>query len=137
MIQSEGQDFYFTKDDDGLFDVLLALAKIDCEPNLHACPGGDAVAVMINCNDLFFWACADGEPVVPADLPILDEVLRELHSDVNEPTRHYDKYTYSESLFCCKKRKMRPQNCILVKYPDHIRPLFEKCGPVRTDKECG
>ena len=135
MIQSEGQDFYFGRDDAGLFDVLLALGKIDCSPNLHRCPGGDAVAVMINCNDLFSWACADGEPVVPADVPILNEVAQELLSDIKE--RLYDIYTYAESLFCCKKRKMRPQNCVLVKYPDHIRPLFEKCGPVRTDKECG
>lgn len=133
MIDDEIQAHFNKENATDLIDILRALARAECSPYLHGEPDG-GVSVLINCNDLFYWACADAEPVGVGDLALIDETFNELRAVRNSI---HDAWQNFEGLFCCRKRKMRPQNCILVKYPDHIRPLFERCGPVRTDKECG
>ncbi len=36
-------------------------------------------------------------------------------------------------LFCCRKRKMRPQKPYLDKIPKHFLPIFLECGPERDE----
>jgi hypothetical protein len=83
------------------------------------------LCVTVNCNDLFYWACADAEPIeTDADVDLLRECLQATDE-------------YGTSLYACRRRKMRPQNRILAKLPDEVKGHFEACGPARTDKECG
>lgn len=79
----------------------------------------------VNCSDLFVWGCADGEDILPDDLP----AMKQAHDDcvaADSLCSHYGPW-----LFAARKCKMRPQTCILKKMPDAIRPLFEACGPFR------
>lgn len=79
----------------------------------------------VNCNDLFYWASADLEPIEnEVDLEMLHECLE---LDVSR----------GAELYACRRRKMRPQNCVLSKIPDQMKPHFEACGPPRTNEECG
>lgn len=50
---------------------------------------GDQVTMEVNCNDLFYWGCADSEDITIEELPAL---ARE-----------------GSTLWCCKKRNLRPQ----------------------------
>jgi hypothetical protein len=81
--------------------------------------------VGVKCNDLFYWATADMEPIeTEADLESLAECL--VIDDVYGPT-----------IYACRRREMRPQNCVLRNTPGEIVPHLESCGPARTDSECG
>jgi len=83
------------------------------------------LTVSVNCNDLFYWGTADLEPIESdADLELLKECL-----DIDD--------SYGPTIYACRRRKMRPQNCVLEKMPVDIKPHIEACGPVRTNKECG
>ena len=83
------------------------------------------LTVSVDCNDLFYWATADLEPIeTDADVELLEECL-ELDD------------SYGPTIYACRKRKMRPQNCVLDKMPEEVKPHFESCGPPRTNAECG
>ena len=82
------------------------------------------VTFYLNCNDLFYWACADCEEIGLDDLPALAECLR-IDS------------IYGNDLFCCRKRGMRPQKAFyslrgVQETPDLIK-LFNECGPERCE----
>lgn len=78
----------------------------------------------INCSDLFYWGCADGEEILESDIEDIIQALEE----------SYD----GEALWCARKRKMRPQGAY---YKDMMsnssggknndRELFNACGPER------
>ena len=79
------------------------------------------LTVSVNCNDLFYWATADAEPIeTDADLEMLEECLK--IDDI-----------YGATIYACRKRKMRPQNSVIKTMPDDIIPHLEACGPPRTD----
>ena len=83
------------------------------------------LTVSVNCNDLFYWATADLEPIeTDDDLKLLESCLK-ICSE------------YGPTIYACRKRKMRPQNCVLAKMPDEIKPHLESCGPPRSNAECG
>lgn len=83
------------------------------------------LTTFVNCNDLFYWASADLEPIKSdSDLKLFEECLK--LDDI-----------YGATIYACRKRKMRPQNCILEKMPDNTKKHLELCGPPRTNKECG
>ena len=83
------------------------------------------LTVSVNCNDLFYWATADLEHIESdADVELFEQCLK--IDDLYGPT-----------IYACRKRQMRPQNCVLKTMPDKIKPYLESCGPARTDKECG
>ena len=78
------------------------------------------LSIGVNCNDLFWWATADLEPIETAeDVASLEECLA--IDDVYGPT-----------IYACRRRKMRPQNCVLRDMPAEIVPHLESCGPARA-----
>ena len=85
----------------------------------------DQPVFLVNCSDLFMWGCADGEDILPDELPALKRAFVDCVS-ADEHCSHYGPW-----LFAARKRQMRPQTCILKTMPDGIRPLFEACGPFR------
>lgn len=83
---------------------------------------GTDVNMFVNCSDLFFWACADGEEVTTDDLPSLVECIK-LHEK------------YGNILWVCRKRVMRPQAPYYKYIPEELHPLFDAAGPERTDRD--
>ena len=77
-------------------------------------------SLWILCNDLFFWACADGEDFELSDLPDLEKAL-------------LDSPTHGDLLWCCRKRKMRPQKPYYKYIKKEEHKLFNQCGPKRDE----
>lgn len=75
----------------------------------------------INCNDLFYWACADAEDITLAELPDLQRALDEAPG-------------HGELLWVCRKRGMRPQKPYYKYFNAEVAALFNACGPERTDE---
>ena len=79
-----------------------------------------------NCSDLWHWACADAEAIAAEDIPEYERAIvdcLEIGADVD----------WAGQLWACRKRKMRPQNCIYKGMPLALAALFDACGPERTD----
>ena len=89
------------------------------------------IVIAENCNDLFFWACADAEDITPADLPALEQAIK----DCEAVKPHYS--AYAGTIWACRKRKMRPQNPCYSSYPKELWPLLDAAGPERDEKEAG
>lgn len=75
----------------------------------------------VNCSDEFFWGCADSEDITEADLPMFNEAVVECAGNLNT----------ASSLYCCRKRKERPQGALYTYIDGELWPLFDACGPER------
>lgn len=86
---------------------------------------------VVNCNDLFFWACADFEPVEPGDLMAIDQA----QTDVENATQKHGRDSLAEAmtLWACRKRKMRPQRPWMRGMSNELRALYEAAGPERDE----
>lgn len=51
--------------------------------------------------------------------------------------KHWNSGDWGAKLFCCRLRKMRPQNAYYKHIPVELQELFNECGPARTNEECG
>lgn len=99
------------------------------------------VVVMINCNDLFAWGCADGEFILEDGIDLLEDTFDELKEMRKKyPIFVNDKWNednfnksqsiikYADLLWCARYRKMRPQLAYYKSFPDELKPLFDACG---------
>lgn len=59
----------------------------------------ETIVLFVNCNDVFYWGCADAEPLPLSELRRLYEMWRESPAG---PTR-----------WCCLRRGMRPQHPVM------------------------
>lgn len=112
---------------DKLIEFLDELSKLDLCGSVHWQVKDGIPTFYLNCNDLFAWACADAEEITLEDIPALKKAEKDCHA-----IDFYD----SISLFCCRKRKMRPQKAwfryfVREKNKDAVIKLFEECGPER------
>ena len=84
------------------------------------------VSLFVKCNDLFYWGCADGEPLTPNNIHLLEQSI----ADCKAADPKFG-YPYAPELFCCRARGERPQGCC---YPENrdLWPLFDACGPERA-----
>lgn len=73
----------------------------------------------INCNDIFFWACSDAEPISPNTLPQLEQAFKDGEG--------FD----GALLYCARQRKMRPQGAFYTCIDKEHWHLFDECGPQR------
>ena len=87
------------------------------------------IQFQVDCSDLFYWACADCEPVTPENLSELERSYAEMRSLI--PDRHWE--SRAQELFACRVRGMRPQRPVLNKIEPKLLPLFLACGPERDD----
>lgn len=81
----------------------------------------EKVKLIVDCNDLFFWGCADAEEFSEQDIPDLLKAL-------DESPKH------GSVLWCCRKRKMRPQAAYYKLFSAEEALLFDAM-PVRTDSD--
>lgn len=120
---------------DEILDLLSFVAKYECE---HSIYWTEDLGFFVGCNDLFAWATADAEEISSSDdlanfkQAVLDAIEAcPLHGS-----------TFGGDLYCARRRGMRPQNAVyrpeyfLGKQPELV-PLFNACGPERSDVECG
>lgn len=77
----------------------------------------DNITPYVNCNDLFWWGCADDEEVKVEDIPLLLQSLE-------------DSPKNGALLYCARKRGMRPQTPY-YKYFEGEEHLFDACGESR------
>jgi len=80
----------------------------------------ESVEMFVNCNDLFYWGWADLEEFKLSDLESFNNAL-------NESPKNGD------LLWCCRKRKMRPQKPYYKSFTDQEKLLFDACGPEREE----
>lgn len=84
------------------------------------------------CSDTFMWGCADAEAIeLPGDLESLKQALDDCRAEDGSRVL-FDWVT----LWCCRKRGMRPMNAWMEKLVDHPdeRALFEAAGPPRESE---
>lgn len=87
------------------------------------------VKLLVNCNDFFYWGCADAEEITPENLHMLEQAYKDCEAAVDE------KYNvvYGNALFAARVRKMRPQKPCYRDWSPQLKALFNECGPERTD----
>jgi len=111
---------------DFVLRVLDLTARTDTREDLHWSTTGEfaPLTFWINCSDLFDWGTADGVPVNPDNVGMLQDALTEVAA------RTGGDYAYGPQLFACRVRQRRPQN---ASYPPDARlhELFDACGAAR------
>lgn len=107
--------------------ALFAMFPNDCtEQLMWRCDGEYApLTFMVNCSDVFAWACADAEIIEPGDI----DDLKRAFADV----RAADDCSMDEApnLWVARKRRTRPQGAAYPKTPA-LWPLFDAAGPERA-----
>ena len=83
------------------------------------------VTFLVNCNDLFYWACADAEAITKCNIDALDQAFKDALES------HKYGCCHATLLFCCRQRGMRPQGAYYAHIPKELWPLFDSCGPER------
>jgi hypothetical protein len=95
---------------------LLLEKKIEISVREKEC------ALYVNCSDTFYWGCSDAEEITFNELAELKEC--------------WSLSTHGGELWCARKRGMRPQTASYKEcYPKTEWPLFDACGPERTDPD--
>jgi hypothetical protein len=130
-----------------ILKILDFVARHDLHDSIWwRCDGEYApITIWVNCNDLFYWACADLEELTIDNLPVLAQAIadaREVDSVLGA--------LRGCSLFCCRMRGMRPQQPAYPKENSYTvggvktvipaedwKALFDACGPERDPKDEG
>lgn len=90
------------------------------------------LTIFANVSDCFYWGCGDTEEITPENIGAFEQAVK----DAREADTHYG-YIYSQMLFACRIRKMRPQGCWYENFNPSLAALFDACGPERDPKEFG
>lgn len=128
--------------------LFLVMASADCRDELFW--WGKAASFHINCNDTFYWGCADAEPVTWENLPLLEQTyldLKALDSQPIENLRKGAEGSFSDGLtlpadfwlslvFCARSRGMRPQGAVYPKGATAICEMLNAAGPDRDIDFC-
>ncbi len=72
----------------------------------------------INCNDFFFWGCADCVDITEEYFFVLEKSIEQAGDD-------------GALLYCARIRKMRPQGAAYKFIYEKNKKLFDECGPER------
>lgn len=100
-------------------------------------PPAGPISFAAMCSDTFAWGCADCEDIeLPGDLDSLRQTLDDARAvERNNPgiDGHQDVFVDWVTLWCCRKRGMRPMNAWMKKVAKHPAEidLFEATGPPR------
>lgn len=111
-----------SEDNGWVFELLRLASKYDACESLQ---WTEDLRFFINCNDVFFWACADAEKVTKADVPLLAQCWL-LAGAID-----------GDMLYCARKRKLRPQGAMYKFIDEENWHLFDAVGPERDPKTPG
>ena len=102
--------------------LLILAAKYEIHECLY---WKENLEFYINCNDFFFWACADAEKIeTEEDINLLERSLIDAGA-INGP-----------HLYCARRRKMRPQGAYYKFLSEKNWQLFNEAGPEREINFC-
>lgn len=126
------------------YSQLLHLIKLESEHSLgvyfQVNDDETDVRVLVDCSDLFYWACADAEPFTPDDFESMEQAIADLAP--------LDATYWAGDLWCCRRRGMRPQGPwygytgeggkVQRRFvPIAVEALFDAAGPDRTGEPDG
>lgn len=104
-------------------------------------PEYEPFKILVNCNDLFWWACADCEEVTPDNLDVLERSFADIKPFCERMRESWRDGTSKETptvmmseallLFCARARGMRPQGAFYDQWPPEVAALFDAAGPAR------
>lgn len=118
-------------------EVLRFLVEHDMARNMfYGTDDEGKLWIAENCNDLFYWACADMEEITPETLPILKQAIADCDAAyLDHEGKHKEGHgsIYAGTLYACRIRGMRPQTPCYGSQPPWIRPLLDACGPDRPE----
>ena len=119
---------------ENILPIMSYLSKKDiCDSIWWRCDGEySPITFLVNCNDLFYWAQADCEELTIENLPILKKSINDC-----EKIDPVCGALHGCDLFCCRVRKMRPQQPAYPKRSEGLYVLFDACGPERDQKDEG
>lgn len=86
------------------------------------------VTFLVNCNDTFFWGCADCQTLTPDNVGDLERAIADVRAAL--PEGESGGWAAAE-LFCARMCGMRPQGAVYNSLPKATWPLFDACGPER------
>jgi len=112
---------------------IFSLDETDCYGDLFwRCEDPGTVEFFVNVNDVFWWATADLEEIMPEDLPEIRRAITDVRAVTGRELHIHEAFT----LWAARKRGMRPQQ---LAYPkdEQLRALFDACGPARQAAEEG
>lgn len=102
-----------------LAKVIKVLSKLeDVDSCFFFYQDDDSVTVAVNCNDYFYWGCADCEVITVSDLEDIEKFCLLCNS-----TSH--SAFYGLQLWSSWKRRQLPQEAILKKWPEERKELFK------------
>lgn len=81
------------------------------------------ITLLVNCNDLFFWACADCEVLHGGNIADLEQAKADAKAAGDEGN--------AALLWVARQRRMRPQGAFYKYFEPAMRLLFDACGPER------
>jgi hypothetical protein len=90
-------------------EILKYIAEQDMHDNLY---WNEDLQFYIMCNDLFYWACADAEPLTEETLPTLKQAVADSDN------------IWGGLLYCCRMRKQSPQEPYFKSIPEKFHSLF-------------
>lgn len=102
--------------------ILAAVAAMDEHDVIWwRCDGEYApITFFVRANDLFYWACSDGEELTIENLAVFQQAFRDCD--------------HGQELFCARVRGMRPQQPYYKAFSAAEKVLFDACGPERDPK---
>jgi hypothetical protein len=109
-----------------ILELLKLVAKADYTDAIWWTCDNDELQFLVNCNDIFYWGCADAEEIsTTEDFALFEQSYRDCIA--------LDSMSYDwPLLYCARKRNMRPQG---TAYSSQIRKevheLFNAAGPER------
>lgn len=114
-------------------EILIWFAEHELQEDLWWSHRSGQIKFYILCNDMFWWATADLEEILPEDLPQLTQAYQDLEAlgGCQE--------VWAPQLWISRKRQMRPQRpwWDRERLPEGAKGLFLAAGPPRDPKEEG
>jgi hypothetical protein len=96
-------------------------------------PQYDPLTFLVNCNDLFYWGCADAEVITEENIAGLEQAVADMKAVGAKDDKGRDEDWYdAHLLWVCRVRGMRPQGAYYKHLTQAFWPLFDACGPERT-----
>jgi hypothetical protein len=108
-------------------EAMRILSKYDCCDDIFwRCDGEYApLMLLVNCNDVFGWACADAEPITDTNIGMLADAYEDAQNSGDLGI------IYGSMLFCARSRGERPQGACYPENAKGLWPLLNACGPER------
>lgn len=90
-------------------------------------PDYGPVTMIVNCNDLLMWGCADGEILTAENIGRLEETIKEVRTTLGLENDELD--DQAVLLWVCRERKTRPQEPYYKHLDQRLHALFDAAGP--------